>query len=361
MAPVVRSILSTKTGFDPGSMDLFACGSTLGNLLRFIRGIDKPFRFHIEVIGNTVFFVRRENDPRELIEDIKGFGHTFPEAYTTWDHDVKGSETHQRIVQYDFGGFKCLLRFECDGYIDDTPRDGRASSSDGLGGNKSSQRPNEDEVLEALQGAAISKPFDTTSDMNDGALVIKRGGEVVPDRSIFDLKTRSGRYRKEIDMSEQLPLLWIKQIPNFIVAYHDGQGTFRNIQVKDVRDDVQDWEKDNIEAIRRLTVLLREIVHIAKQDKGRLLEAYSPGVNKLEIRYQHGDGEHALPAGLRDEWVDGKEEPFVAHDDHSSDATLDADDDLDSEKGWDADLDEEEPDYTACSVEDCGYCGKCTY
>jgi hypothetical protein len=59
MAPVVHAILGTNPRFSPANVDLFACGSTLGNLLRFARGMDKAFRFNVEVIGNTVFFIRK--------------------------------------------------------------------------------------------------------------------------------------------------------------------------------------------------------------------------------------------------------------------------------------------------------------
>ena len=50
----------------------------MGNLLRFVRSIDKPFRFSVEVVDSTVFFVRKENQPDELIDGVRGYGHTFP-------------------------------------------------------------------------------------------------------------------------------------------------------------------------------------------------------------------------------------------------------------------------------------------
>ena len=82
--PVVQSVLHLYPDFPTGSTDIVACGSTLGNLLRFVRGQDKPFRFLAQVIGNTVFFLRKENDPRELIPDVRGYGHSSPEANMTW-------------------------------------------------------------------------------------------------------------------------------------------------------------------------------------------------------------------------------------------------------------------------------------
>lgn len=38
MEPMVRAILASKPGFLLQDIDIVACGSTLGNLLRFVRG-----------------------------------------------------------------------------------------------------------------------------------------------------------------------------------------------------------------------------------------------------------------------------------------------------------------------------------
>lgn len=187
MAPVVHAIVESDPDYDFASTDLFACGSTLGNLLRFARGIDKAFRFNVEVIGETVFFVRKENDPKEVIKDVRGFGHTFPEAYITWEHSVKSSETHQRIVRYQFGGLECLVRFESDGYIRETPFVNDITPV--------KIAVKQDDVLQAFQDTAISHPSHSTTRKSD-AVKIRHGGSVVTQESVFDLKTRSGKYKK---------------------------------------------------------------------------------------------------------------------------------------------------------------------
>jgi hypothetical protein len=323
----------------------------LGNLLRFVRKQDKAFRFAVETIGNTVFFLRKENDPKEVIPDVRGYGHTFPEENTTWEKEVKGSETHQRIVQYEFGGFTCLVRFECDGYIKDKDVADRDSK------NKPISLEVDNNLLFDFNKATIAKSLCSQSLGTDG-IKIERGGSEVPQCSIFDLKTRSGKYNKEINMSDIYPLLWIKQVPNFIVAYHDGAGLFRDVRVQDIRKGVQEWEKDNIDAIRRLEVLLKEIVTFARSNKG-LLEVYSPHKDCLELRKQYGEGEHALPDELRDRWVrPGVADTYLSD---SDDGGYTLDGGQDSDNGWNASSDGDEPDYTACSAEDCGYCGKCTY
>lgn len=117
--PALRSILALQPDFDLQSVDVVGCGSTIGNLLRFAGSKTKPFRFDVDVIGDTVFFVRRENSPTEVRKDVRGYGHTFPENYTSWEAETRGSISYQRIIQYEFGGLRFLARSETDGYIRD--------------------------------------------------------------------------------------------------------------------------------------------------------------------------------------------------------------------------------------------------
>jgi hypothetical protein len=236
----------------------------------------------------------QENDPKELIKDVRGFGHSFPEAYTTWEKDVGGSDTHQRIVKYAFGGLKCLIRFESDGYIKD--------ASSGKGKSSGNTSVEEEDLLQAFQGAAIG-PSAGVSTSKANSITVKHGGSAIPQDKIFDLKTRSGKWNKDIDMSDIYPQLWLKQIPNFIVAYHDGAGLFQDVRVQDVKNEVQSWERDNRDGIRRFAKLLSKIIEVAKDDASGLLEIYCPGANRLEIRSQHVEGVRALPKELQDRWA----------------------------------------------------------
>ena len=179
MQPAITTVLKTEKISKPESIDIFACGSTLGNLLRFARQQDlKPFRMIVEVIDNTVFLIRRENSPREKIQGVRGYGHTMPEAYTTWKKEVKGSISPQRIVQYEFAGLQCLVRFESDGYL--------PSLAPGLSIKAPSDDPTDsgDEEDDGVQIDSLAKALDASmpkSDVpkRDGALKVKTGGGVV--------------------------------------------------------------------------------------------------------------------------------------------------------------------------------------
>ena len=343
--PAVQAILRMHPHFSFSEVDIFACGSTMGNLVRLAMRVDKPFRFDIESIGNTVLFVRRENLPTEIIPNVRGYGHTFPEQYTTWEPEVKGSETHQRVVEYNLAGLKCLVRFEVDGYHGEVP------SKDGIVESKDTDSSPDPDALAKVMETTV---FNQAPEHACKALRVETGGSIVSQEAIFDLKTRSGKWGKQVDMGELLPALYIKQIPNVIIAYHDGGGLFHDIQEQKIQARLGIWEVEFGEAIDRLAVLLRRILKIVKDNKGTLLEAYSPSVGRLEIRKRTTrQGTEALPPKLKARLSETA-------------AAYNADDDICLQPGQ-QDLEDDDSsstsaleDFTACS-EGCGYCGKCSY
>lgn len=280
-----------------------------------------------------------------------------PENNTTWEKDVKGSETHQRIIEYRFAGLTCLVRSESDGYLEhlaDTTEDNDDSESES----------DDEDVGKALQKFSMSRFVSSSKE-----LTIKGGGKRIPQASVFDLKTRSGRYGKEINMEEQLPILWVKQIPNFVVAYHDGAGLFprEKTHVLDVRQDIKGWEAKNAVALQRLAQLLHEILgHVETR---RIIELYCPRVDVLEIRGPYKEGVYGLPTSLRQEWISRAASAHNISDIGNRDRDImvgrarsdSADSEVDcSSKPEGGKPAGSEPDYTACSV-DCGYCGRCDY
>lgn len=377
MEPVVRSIFEAQVNleFDPTKIDIFGCGSTLGNLLRFVRNVDtdKPCRFLVEVVGETVFFNRRENSPKEVIMDVRGYGHSFPEAYTTWA-DVKGSKTHQRIIRYQLGDLNTVVRFEADGYLADKAPVKRTNNS------PPNRETDEDSLVSALTGSTIS----AKTHQDSGTLKLIQGQGSVPQSAVFDLKTRSIKKKyHDTTLADQLPRLWIKQIPFFVLAYHE-RGLFRpeEVTVHDVKPDIAKWENDNKRDLRKLIALIKKIADFVKATPGRKLEVrYQYGVG-LELRKQHGGVTSVLPDKLAARWAgqgerDESTKKGVALKDDSVDGGLNdgsinggvaLDDKIDNDSRFDEGLDDEydwdkesEKDFTACSPDSCGYCGHCSY
>jgi hypothetical protein len=351
--PAVQAIFTSQPDYPVSTVDVFACSNALGNLLRFVRKVDKPFRMLVEAVGDTVFFVRRERSPTELIPNVIGFGHTFPEAYTTWEAGIGRSESHQRVVGYTFGGLDCLVRFAADGYhknlVSEEFKFERAPEP--------AESGNLDDILaSALDNSTIA----AHSSAPDKPLTVIRGGQRIPQSAIFNLKTRSIHKKDQDILGGELPRLWVAQIPNFILAYH-ASGVFEEIQIRNVRHEVENWERENEDTLRRFAVLLRKIVAFARGRADRKFEVRRREVDILELREQNQEVGHTLSADVEARWVAGKSDEPDCPDDGSQGQDVHYISESDDENvtfGWD---EGSEKDFTACSAEDCGYCGHCSY
>ena len=268
----------------------------MGNLIRFANSVERTFRFYVERIGNTVFLVRKENSPTELIEGVHGYGHTFPEAYTSWEGDVRDSVSHQRLIKYVFGGLRCLVRCESDGYLKDKAGSGSQPPPTPF----SLSEPSTDEGLSSILLAAESIAVSEKAPNKTDDLMVRFAGHEVPQSAIFDLKTRSAR--REIDMEEVYPRLWVSQIPKFIIAYHNS-GQFDDIRVQDLGDSIHDWEKRNRELLHRFNAVLHQLVGLAKQPDCHKIEVRRIAAGPLQIRRQNEDCWSALPPDLKAKWA----------------------------------------------------------
>lgn len=353
MQPAVEAVFMEHPNFPTASIDIVACGSTLGNLLRFIQRTGGKFRFIVEAVGSTVFFVRRENTPTELIPRVVGYGHAFPEAYTMWTEESKGSRSHQRIVRYNFAGLDCLVRFQSDGFFPDRiPKDDK-------GPDESKGNNNSNDDLSAIFSGLDVSEINTTVPAQDNKLDILAGGERIPSSAVFDLKTRTIGKKHIVDtLGQEIQRLWIAQIPNFVLAFHDCGWFDRNeIHIRDVREDVMAWEKDHQAALLEFAVLLQKIVALVRSSRDTRLEIYRESEEgPLELRQACEDVQPTLPEDLANRWILGPQGNEHEHEHHFS---PEAEQEIsliewsDSDEGSVKDL-------TACSA-DCGYCGHCGY
>ncbi|RAK83096.1 geranylgeranyl pyrophosphate synthetase [Aspergillus costaricaensis CBS 115574] len=285
---------------------------TFGNLVRFARGVDKDFRFIMETAGDSVCFIRRENSPTDLIPDVRGYGHTFLDEYTMWGPGLAGSESHQRIIKYTFGGLDLLLRFESDGYV---PKQSPEMPSSNLQASRDISTGDVDSDIDGLI-ARLQEDHSPDPVEHPGKLTIQEAGRRVDQRDIIDIKTRSmvdfktKAIKKEIDMTDLTPRLWVSQIPTLIVAYHN-RGLFEEIRVQDMRDIIIRWERENEEMLRRVAWLLHELVHYAKSSMTSL-EVCRSGAGPIQIRRVTGDSPMALAPEMKAK-LTGRVSPDVSN------------------------------------------------
>ncbi|KAG5982284.1 hypothetical protein E4U55_002089 [Claviceps digitariae] len=357
LEPAVQSILDIEADtLSLGNVDVFGCATTLGNLLRFLRGQASSFRMLVEVVGSTVHLVRRERSPFETIPGVRGYGHSFPNAYTTWDPEVRGSSSHQRIISYRLGGLGLLCLFEGDGYL---PMDSHSSLSTAHEKQtaESSTAPDADDLL--VSGLSVSPQELISKDASavigsEPELKVSIAGEIIGQDRVFELKTRSIKRQcdQDVFMATQLPRLWLRQVPNLILAYHNS-GTFTDIRVMDIRSQLKEWEEREVPLLKKFVSLLQKIVQAARdglEGGSRIEITYEEGAEQICIREQEPDLPAILPPATLTRWESWLVRREVS-DSNSDDSFIEIYGESDDES-------DDSYDYTVCDDE-CGYCGHC--
>lgn len=254
---------------------------------------EKKIRFDVEVVGSTVFFVRKEQSPTEIIDGNTGYGHTFPAAYTAWDVDVSGSALSNRIMRYQLGGLQFLVRCSCDGYYKDNAPEHEAVMSGSVEAIEKTKETSANEI-ELPNGNKISKAEDVAP-----ALTVTPGG-CIPQEALIEIRTKSRG--SELDMDDAYIRLWATQVPNLVHAYHHD-GFFEDIRLENHRANVLDWEKQHQKSLSRFVVLVRQIVSFAKRNSDKKLEIIRKPHGDIEIHEQAEGGREALTAATKQEWV----------------------------------------------------------
>ncbi|KAB5582270.1 hypothetical protein GE09DRAFT_262617 [Coniochaeta sp. 2T2.1] len=370
MEATVLAALSLRPDLRAADVDVVACYSSLGNLVRFVLGRDKSFRILVQAMGNSVFFVRRENSPTEKIEGIRGHGHTFPEAYTTWDPEVRGSDTSHRILKYRFGGLRMLVRAEADAYVagegDESPSLSSRAAEKESASATSPTRAKDIALLNTLMSSLsptsnASPPSSTPPTKISINTNPATGVTPVSQSQILEIKTRGIWKKDKEDMiAEEMPKLWLAQVPNFMVAYHD-RGTFEaDIKVQDVKLRVDRWEKMAKRDLAALAALLHRLIGLVRERAAGSIELCRTGMGELEVREWGGDVGEVVSEETKGRWVGGgvqitgsaagvwKEEEAQPD---AGDGGVELNVGVDGE--WEGDK-----DWTHCSAE-CGYCGGC--
>ncbi|KAK4033373.1 hypothetical protein C8A01DRAFT_19667, partial [Parachaetomium inaequale] len=312
LEPLFRALFTEHPDFNIGDIDLVTDRNNIRKLLRFAQGSSgQRFQIQVEIAGDTTaLFTRVEKNTKTFIRhgDFQGYGHNFENAYTK---KQSGSTGHHRMVGYDFGGLKCIVRHETDGYVGDKTPNTREEPTDNLSN--------------ALRGLSLSnskaKSDSTTKHPAPpaGAVAVKTGGTTVDVSSTLEIKTRPAT--RKLKMCEVYPQLWISQTPNLVVGYHQ-ESLFDNVQLRDTAEDLRRWETAKQETLRRLAGLLAKIIAVVKQSSDRTALVEYNGSSSLRIL--GGKGKRALPDDLYARW-EGKGEVDVeqsASADEGDDARL---------------------------------------
>jgi hypothetical protein len=310
LEPLFRSLYATQPTFDIASIDVVTDRNNVRKLLGFVNprwnGSKKEaFTIHVEITQNTAIFCREETKTMRYIApyEFKGYGHSFEKKCTI--RRVNGSTGHHRIISYDFGGLKFIVRHETDGYVNvDTAAMAKSSATPHKGSSSNCKAPEVDDLSSILDSLKLSPQNSEKSDLRPAAskLVIREEGQAIPLTSTLEIKTRVSR--KPLAFSAVVCQLWVSQTPKLVRAYHT-KGVFAVPKVEDVTVQVKAWEDENQKDLKMVASLIRRIRDVVKDGGGRAVLKYDVDGDKLVLKPL--EGKKMLPNDLYAKWEGGEE------------------------------------------------------
>ncbi|KAL5524262.1 hypothetical protein ACEPAF_9402 [Sanghuangporus sanghuang] len=284
LLPLVLAVDHLSPDFDFPSIDIVTDRNNLRKLLRWVNGtISLDFRIDLQLSGSTVLFTRYESTKVEVDSGRLGFGRNFEQYTTKRLAGCESSTGHHRIIIYDFGNLKLLVRFEVDACLhNDTATQDRRDRPEAM-------RPipgdKPQDILAALRKMSIR---------SDDKIEIVSRGVLVPQSSLIELSTKSARGMEleGIDWQEYFPQLFLSQTPHHHLGVHE-KGYFRRIDAHALNDSVLSVQQQRQQpAFDKLHVLLQKIKElvIAHGEDARLSLVYRVETKKLEVFSRKASG-----------------------------------------------------------------------
>jgi hypothetical protein len=287
LEPLFRSLYTEKPSYNIHQVDLITDRNNVRQLLSFVnpnlsRNGLEPFTIEIEATSNTAIFCRAETETHTFIgpHDFRGYGHEFEKAFTTTQ--VSGSTGHHRIISYNLGDLKFIVRYETDAYIEEASK----LQPQSVG----SEHEN---FLNMMENLSLSRPETYSRLATESKLVVQKKGKQVPINSTLEIKTRVSH--KPFNIQDVLPQLWVSQTPNLVRAYHNG-GTFGLPEVKDVTCEIAEWERNHASDLWRLVVLVKGIMSVVRENGGNAVVKYDGRSDSLVVLKR--EGSRMLPDDL---------------------------------------------------------------
>ncbi|KPM40834.1 hypothetical protein AK830_g5718 [Neonectria ditissima] len=261
---VFRAMEVMNPTYKFNDVDVLINRNTLRKLLDFCHQrhhID--FRINLFVVQNTLVVERCEEKPVEMIQGgtSTGFGHNFEQAVTRSLPGMEGIVGYHRVLDYDFGGLKCAVRFEVDAFVDDSSGlDASLASMEAQVGALSLATPTID-LSDTLKSLQIRDP---ETDTNLTKVQVISRGSFVPHTHAAEIKSIA----RHKTLGHLLPQLWFGRTQNLIQGHHI-EGVFHKITVDNVGQDLRIWEAQlrTQTALRKVAMLLAELRGIVKNSE----------------------------------------------------------------------------------------------
>ncbi|TBU44042.1 hypothetical protein BD309DRAFT_959331 [Dichomitus squalens] len=299
---------NADTSLDWSSIDIITDRNGLRKLMRWLQYSEgavgtglKEFRIDLQLAGRkTVLMSRWEKRTRENADPPRsGCGSNFEKESTRPATGCERSTGHHRIVQYDMGGLKMIVRCEVDACIPEPSSVGTRTRATFPQSNPRATSSNVDDLTDMLSSLNVTRSTSTsaTSTITKSTdITVIHAGVQRPQSSIVELTTRSVRTIDDFDWTEQYPQLLLAHVPHVFLAVHE-RGNFERIK----KHELGAAEFRNVEnnarlqrAFRQLVGVLRTVQNLAKEHgrRGRLSLVCRDG--RLEV-FERTTDQGAIP------------------------------------------------------------------
>ncbi|KAL8682992.1 MAG: hypothetical protein Q9186_000987 [Xanthomendoza sp. 1 TL-2023] len=283
LTPIFSSISNTDSSYQFDTIDIISDRNPLRKLYAFAAhdpGL-KEFRFGVSVFGGddkkTLVFHRIEKMTREEHEEgeFHGYRTGFEAQYLRHDRKIKGAASYYKILEYQFGGLKFLVRSGVDGSFANLPADQKdVTSEDSSTGESTTVTSKTDKGSAKGKGKSHAEP--SSADDKETLTIIPTVNPVTTTHgNLLELTTRSKYSKMPFDIATKLPDLYLSQTANYVEAYHHNAG-YRNfmrdktpgrfaladIKIRSMPEELKKWEKEHEEILVRYLKVVKEILEV---------------------------------------------------------------------------------------------------
>lgn len=286
-------------------IDVLTNRNSLRKFFEFCKGrAQDSFRVNLHLVNDTLIIERCVRSTTEFLNGSQnsGFGHNFEKAVTRLPRGLENSSGHHRVLRYDFGGLKCAVRFEVDASYADPDAVGESELN-------VPKAESYREKVASLSTAFSAIGMDKTGSGSIGgsAATISRGAGT-DQANIAELKSRKDHSSKP--KPNWLPQLWFGRT-RYLIAGHHENGTFDEVHVHDLREQLQAWEKVEVnqEALQKMAVLLSRLRDIVRTNEAKSCVVICEKAVRPPVLRVHAStsGKGPLPAAVVEKFWNKRE------------------------------------------------------
>ncbi|KAG8530509.1 uncharacterized protein KY384_005012, partial [Bacidia gigantensis] len=283
----VAAISATRADFDFHAVDIITDRRPLRQILRFLNGEyvhpehghTTAFELGLELIGNTVLIRRIERTRDPLIQNKKDYRRSFEGNYLKMPTYAAESTSHHRILRYNFGSLKLLVRYAADAYLNPKP----TPPDDAL-----------DDLVGILKAASLDRRQPSAKNAWLNRVSILKQGQKIPQAATLELSTRSDY--SEFDLQDRMPDFWLSQTHHFMLCGYKAapcsKALFYNLQQTDLAPKITKWEQANKSLLQKLATLLKKVIGIIKTNGGGHWTISFSGEEDAPLLIKRGGGEN---------------------------------------------------------------------